>query len=97
MLYLSHFLSPRGIRIPDGDQGRILRNQVTPYAHFLPTPSAYSFTYSTISVFVSLTDPESNGLNFYSVDVYFDMEVSGTMLSASVPNSISGTNIRFFE
>ncbi|KAG1733713.1 hypothetical protein EDB19DRAFT_1929043 [Suillus lakei] len=42
--------------------GHILRNQVT-HARFLPAPSAHSFTYSTLFVFVSLTDLESNGLN----------------------------------
>ncbi|KAG2131654.1 hypothetical protein DEU56DRAFT_889632 [Suillus clintonianus] len=52
-------ISPQGIRIR---QGHILRNQVT-HARFLPTPSAHSFTYSTIFIFVSLTDLESYGLN----------------------------------
>ncbi|KAG1732684.1 uncharacterized protein EDB91DRAFT_668529 [Suillus paluster] len=44
------------------DRGYILRSQVT-HARLLPALSAHSFTYSTLFIFVSLADLESNNLN----------------------------------
>ncbi|KAG0706272.1 hypothetical protein DFH29DRAFT_191550 [Suillus ampliporus] len=51
--------SPQGIRTC---RGHILRNQVT-HARFIPALSAHSFTYSTLFIFVSLAELESNDLN----------------------------------
>ncbi|KAG2363527.1 hypothetical protein BDR07DRAFT_1403855 [Suillus spraguei] len=59
MHYLSHFMSERRILCKESES---LRNQVT-YTRFLPALSAHSFTYSTLFIFVSHTDLESNGIN----------------------------------